>query len=68
MLSCGLHRTGDLFYLEATTLEMQDIHITASTAGFFLNSTAHGHFDPKPLGKGGCCHRYLLFVNPWGWK
>lgn len=39
---------GDLLYLAVTTLEAEIIHITASTKGFFVNSSSNNKFDPLP--------------------
>eukprot|EP01095_Lingulamoeba_sp_RSL-Kostka_P002398 TRINITY_DN1324_c0_g1_i1.p1 TRINITY_DN1324_c0_g1~~TRINITY_DN1324_c0_g1_i1.p1 ORF type:complete len:1254 (+),score=435.05 TRINITY_DN1324_c0_g1_i1:33-3794(+) len=37
---------GDLFYIEALTLENKTFHITASTNGFFVNKSTYEHFNP----------------------
>ena len=43
---------GDLLYLDVTTLEGQEFHMTAVPAGFYLNkSTGEDHFDPSPRKK-----------------
>ncbi|KAI9254747.1 clustered mitochondria-domain-containing protein [Helicostylum pulchrum] len=39
---------GDLLYLTVTTLEGEILHITASTKGFFVNSSSNNKFDPSP--------------------
>ena len=40
---------GDLLYLDITTLEGQELYITACPSGFYLNkSTSREVFDPSP--------------------
>ena len=40
---------GDLLYLDVTTLEGQELYITACPSGFYLNkSTSREVFDPSP--------------------
>jgi protein TIF31 len=38
---------GDLFYLQIRTLEETDIHVTASSEGFFVNQSNQGNFNPN---------------------
>lgn len=38
---------GDLLYLAVTTLENDNLHITASTKGFFVNNSNTSTFDPS---------------------
>jgi hypothetical protein len=40
---------GDLFYLQAKTLEGSDLHITASPLGFYLNQSKPNNYNPSPL-------------------
>ena len=52
--------SGDLLYLELTTLEGQDCYITATSSGFFLNkSTNRENFDPTPR-KTPHLHKHLV--------
>lgn len=41
--------SGDLFYLHAKTLENNDLHITASPTGFFLNQSKINSYNPSPV-------------------
>jgi protein TIF31 len=37
---------GDLFYIYARTLEDQDLHITSSPSGFYINQSKVSSFNP----------------------
>eukprot|EP01130_Rhizamoeba_saxonica_P012366 TRINITY_DN519_c0_g1_i2.p1 TRINITY_DN519_c0_g1~~TRINITY_DN519_c0_g1_i2.p1 ORF type:complete len:1141 (-),score=341.31 TRINITY_DN519_c0_g1_i2:1213-4635(-) len=39
---------GDLLYIEVTTLEGENLGITCSSKGFYVNNTTVDIFDPKP--------------------
>jgi protein TIF31 len=39
---------GDLYYLQIRTLEDTDLHITASSEGFFVNQSTQNNFNPNP--------------------
>ncbi|KAJ1940329.1 Intracellular distribution of mitochondria, partial [Linderina macrospora] len=41
---------GDLLYLLVVTLESQNLHITASRDGFYVNSSSLTHFHPESYG------------------
>lgn len=43
-----LRQRGHLLYLQLTTNEGDQHHITASTSGFFLNKSSSNKFDPLP--------------------
>lgn len=38
---------GDLFYLTIKTLEGENVNVTASVSGFFINNTTDNRFDPS---------------------
>lgn len=38
---------GDLFYIHVRVLEGQDLHITASPYGFYLNQSKISNFNPN---------------------
>ncbi|KAJ1956116.1 Intracellular distribution of mitochondria, partial [Linderina pennispora] len=42
---------GDLLYLLVVTLESQNLHITASRDGFYVNSSSLTHFHAEPYGE-----------------
>lgn len=46
---CGEKLSGDLFYIHARSLEGQDLHITASPLGFYLNQSRISFFNPNRL-------------------
>lgn len=54
---------GHLFYLQANTLEGKTFHITASTAGYFVNNTSGEKFDPTISKKTQHSHSLLTLLK-----
>eukprot|EP01103_Thecamoeba_quadrilineata_P012870 TRINITY_DN3429_c0_g1_i1.p1 TRINITY_DN3429_c0_g1~~TRINITY_DN3429_c0_g1_i1.p1 ORF type:complete len:1198 (+),score=311.34 TRINITY_DN3429_c0_g1_i1:9-3602(+) len=54
---------GDLYYLEIITNENKFFHVTASTKGFFANSTSDSTFDPSPAAKSFESHNLVGLLN-----
>lgn len=56
---------GDLFYIHARTLEGQDIHITASPGGFYVNQSKISCYNPAKsvVYKGVYANLFDLFKN-----
>lgn len=48
---------GDLFYVHARTLEGQDLHITASPGGFYVNQSKISSFNP---------HKSTIYKQTYG--
>lgn len=58
-----LQLKGHLFYIQVSTLEGKTYHITASTAGFFVNNTTSIKFDATPtIVHGKPLHSHSLFT------
>eukprot|EP00906_Rhabdomonas_costata_P012947 RCo018603 len=45
--TCQRRLMGDLYYLRVITLSNVELHITASTGGFYVNKTTGTHFSPE---------------------
>lgn len=54
---------GHLFYLQVSTLEGKTFHITASTAGYFVNNTSGEKFDPTISKKTQHSHSLLTLLK-----
>jgi protein TIF31 len=43
-----LRQKGHLLYIQATTLEHEQVHITSHVSGFYINRSSSNKFDPTP--------------------
>lgn len=62
---CHLRQRGHLLYLVATTMEGEQIQITAHVTGFFVNKSSNAKFDPfpRPAPKGQSAHSLLELLE-----
>lgn len=60
-----LRQRGHLLYLQLTTTEGDQHHITASTTGFFVNKSSSNKFDPfaRPAPKNHAAHSLLSLIS-----
>ena len=60
-----LRQRGHLLYLQLTTNEGDQHHITASTSGFFVNKSSSNKFDPfpRPAPKNHAAHSLLSLIS-----
>lgn len=60
-----LRQRGHLLYLQLTTHEGDQHHITASVSGFFLNKSSSNKFDPfpRPAPKNHAAHSLLTLIS-----
>ncbi|CAO3579582.1 unnamed protein product [Absidia cylindrospora] len=54
---------GDLLYLDVVTLENETLHITASTTGFFINSSTSSEFNPRCRGANKRAHSLIRLLQ-----
>ncbi|KIV79858.1 hypothetical protein PV11_07402 [Exophiala sideris] len=60
-----LQQKGHLLYLQLTTNEGEQYHITSSISGFFINKSSSNKFDPfpKPAPKNHSAHSLLSLIS-----
>lgn len=63
--SCYLRAKGHLLYLQLTTLEGDQYHITSHIRGFYINNSSSNKFDPSPrVGpKAASAHSLLTLIE-----
>ena len=63
--SCHLRAKGHLLYLQLTTLEGDQYHITSHIRGFYINNSSSNKFDPNPRvgAKAASAHSLLTLIE-----
>ncbi|KAK6542209.1 Intracellular distribution of mitochondria [Orbilia ellipsospora] len=61
----NLRQRGHLLYLQATTLEGEQFHITSHVSGFYVNRSSSNKFDPLPktVPRGYSAHSLLELIS-----
>ncbi|KAF3928877.1 hypothetical protein ABW20_dc0107680 [Dactylellina cionopaga] len=61
----NLRQRGHLLYLQVTTLEGEQFHVTSHVSGFYLNRSSSNKFDPLPktVPRGYSAHSLLELIS-----